>query len=328
MLKTIPFNIYKVPDPGHERTESWYFNLLVMQDGIPKRLQIDLLSDETIVKSVHYGETYLDRLKGVHFKPTKGTPPNATVWHANQEEAFDLRLCFSEPTAQSVNYMKIKLELESSEGEMITGELDAPVNVYEQNVNVIFPLKMPCIILQGHVNNGGHTNWSSQFAFDAFGLTPTYGIMTEPEYTNTTMAGWEHDILAPAGGLVTYARNDVPDNPTAGVVEADLFRNLPDPVWANAGNCVVIDHKTGEYSVLCHMKHGSVLVTKGDGVEQGQVIGKLGNSGNSFGPHLHYHLQATPLIFGGDALPVQFENIDEQILSRGTYVTPLDQVPT
>lgn len=324
MLKTIPFNIYKVPDPGHEPTESWYFHLLVKQDSTTKHLHIDLLSDDTVVKSVQYGEAYLASIKGIRFKPTVDSPPNAASRHANQEEAFDLRLSFSEPTALSVNHLRTKLELETPEGELITGELEAPVNVYVQKVKLIFPLRMPCIILQGHVNNGGHTNWSSQFAVDAFGLTPTYGIMTEPEYTNTTMAGWDTDIIAPAGGVVTYARNDVPDNPMAGMVEADLFRNLPDPVWANAGNCVVIDHGTDEYSVISHMKHGSVVVATGDRVRQGQVIGKLGNSGNSFGPHLHYHLQATPLIFAGDALPVQFENVEEKILSRGTYLTPQD----
>ncbi len=217
--------------------------------------------------------------------------------------------------------MRLRLILETPDGE-IEDVLDAPVSVYPQKVKLIFPLKIPCIILQGYVNNGGHSNWSSQFAFDAFGLTPTYAIMTAPEYTNTSMAGWDQDIIAPAGGVVTYARNDVPDNPTAGLVEPELFRNLPEPVWAGAGNCVVIDHMTGEFSMLCHLKHGSVVVKQGDSVEQGQVIGKLGNSGNSFGPHLHYHVQAAPLIFAGDALPVQFDNIEEKILSRGTYVTP------
>jgi murein DD-endopeptidase MepM/ murein hydrolase activator NlpD len=122
--------------------------------------------------------------------------------------------------------------------------------------------------------------------------------------------------------VVTYARNDVPDQPPSHAVDENTFHDLPEPVWAGMGNTVVIDHGTGEYSVLCHMQQGSVQVSRGDRVGRGQVIGRLGNSGNSFGPHLHYHLQAGEVIFGCDPLPVRFKNIDGAELSRGTYITP------
>ena len=89
---------------------------------------------------------------------------------------------------------------------------------------------------------------------------------------------------------MTYARNDVPTNPHQGPPAGnDWFATLHDPALAYAfGNCVVIDHGNSEFSLLAHMQEGSVTVKVGDQVVAGQVIGKLGNSGSSFGPHLHY----------------------------------------
>ncbi|MFX0558652.1 M23 family metallopeptidase [Maribacter sp. CXY002] len=52
----------------------------------------------------------------------------------------------------------------------------------------------------------------------------------------------------------------------------------------------------------------SITVTVGDMVTKRQVIGLVGNSGNSTEPHLHYHLQNNPSIMHGEGLPAQFRN--------------------
>jgi murein DD-endopeptidase MepM/ murein hydrolase activator NlpD len=118
---------------------------------------------------------------------------------------------------------------------------------------------------------------------------------------------------------VTYAGNDVPNNPRQGDPGTNWFEGLDDPVLAFMGNCVIIDHGNSEYSLLAHMQQGSVTVKVGERVTAGQVIGRLGNSGNSFGPHLHYQLQSSPQLFHGQSLPFRFQNIDHPQLSRGTY---------
>jgi murein DD-endopeptidase MepM/ murein hydrolase activator NlpD len=82
---------------------------------------------------------------------------------------------------------------------------------------------------------------------------------------------------------------------------------------------VIIDHGNSEYSVMMHMQPCSVTFTVGDRVAAGQVIGRLGNSGDATGPHLHYQLQSGPLLFQSQSLPVRFQNIDVPQLSRGTY---------
>ena len=93
------------------------------------------------------------------------------------------------------------------------------------------------------------------------------------------------EIIAPADGKVTFASNDVPDNKKPGKIDSDVFMKMSDPISAFPGNNVIIDHGNGEFSFLAHMKMGSVSVKTGDTVKAGQVIGLLGNSGNSDGPH-------------------------------------------
>jgi hypothetical protein len=76
------------------------------------------------------------------------------------------------------------------------------------------------------------------------------------------------------------------------------------------GNHVILDCG-GTWIVLAHMRRGSVQVTEGDGVSPGQVLGLVGNSGNSDEPHLHIHAQTpgsaeAPL--DGDPIAVTFDN--------------------
>jgi Peptidase family M23 len=93
-----------------------------------------------------------------------------------------------------------------------------------------------------------------------------------------------------------------------------------------AGNYVMLDHGNGEFSLYAHMQPGSVRVKLGERVKAGTVIGKLGSSGNSTEPHLHFHVcdQPEPLACAG--IPVSFSNIDilwsdPRALQSGDIVT-------
>jgi murein DD-endopeptidase MepM/ murein hydrolase activator NlpD len=79
---------------------------------------------------------------------------------------------------------------------------------------------------------------------------------------------------------------------------------------AIAGNHVIVEHAGGVYSVYAHLKPGSVTVGVGDRVVAGQAIAKLGGSGNSTEPHLHFHLcdRADALQCAG--IPPVFANIE------------------
>ncbi|PCH53917.1 MAG: peptidase M23 [Flavobacteriaceae bacterium] len=98
---------------------------------------------------------------------------------------------------------------------------------------------------------------------------------------------YDKPVVAPALGTVVAVVNIVEDNEIG-------FAN----VHQNWGNTVVIQHDTYLFSKLSHLKKGSIEVTIGDFVVEGQQIGKCGNSGRSPYPHLHFQLQSSAIIGG------------------------------
>ena len=67
------------------------------------------------------------------------------------------------------------------------------------------------------------------------------------------------------------------------------------------GNHVIVRHDNGVFSRYGHLQ-SNILVSRGDSVDRGQVLGFLGNSGNSGGPHLHFQFESplsTPILFSG-----------------------------
>ncbi len=57
------------------------------------------------------------------------------------------------------------------------------------------------------------------------------------------------------------------------------------------GNYVIIQHTDGNYTLYGHLHAGTIMVRQGDSVERGQVIGYIGSSGRSTGPHLHFEVR-------------------------------------
>ena len=119
---------------------------------------------------------------------------------------------------------------------------------------------------------------------------------------------WDKPILAPAAGTVAAVVDGLPD---VAIGETDTANP--------AGNHVVLDLGNDEYAFLAHLRQGSVTVAEGETVTGGQEVGRCGNSGNTSEPHLHFHLQTTPLLGEGEGLPAFFNAYlaDGEPVTRG-----------
>src|SRR5204863_9179888 len=106
-------------------------------------------------------------------------------------------------------------------------------------------------------------------------------------------------LIAAAAGTVVIARDGVPDSPPP------HDPNPPPPLAGLTGNYVTLRVGPGVYLLYAHMKPGSVHVHVGEHVRRGQLLGALGNSGNSATPHLHLQVQITRS-FVSDGLPFVF----------------------
>ena len=106
-------------------------------------------------------------------------------------------------------------------------------------------------------------------------------------------------VVAPADGTVVTVVDGLPDQ------TPQIERDPSNP----AGNHVVIEVANGEYVLIAHMQPGSIAVAEGDAVTSGQLIGLVGNSGNTTEPHIHIHVQDQPT-FGAGAIgiPIAFSN--------------------
>jgi len=90
------------------------------------------------------------------------------------------------------------------------------------------------------------------------------------------------------------------------------------------GNFIIIQHSDGNHTMYAHLATGSLTVKTGDVVMQGQVIGKLGHTGKSTGPHLHFEVR----VGGNDPSSVQdplvFVSPDNPRGGVGDIVIPLE----
>jgi hypothetical protein len=89
------------------------------------------------------------------------------------------------------------------------------------------------------------------------------------------------DVLAAASGRVSRVRDGVADVSVKSIDRTTIEGR-------ECGNGVVIDHGGGLSTQYCHMARGSIVVAVGATVRSGQTIGKVGLSGNTEYPHLHF----------------------------------------
>jgi murein DD-endopeptidase MepM/ murein hydrolase activator NlpD len=116
----------------------------------------------------------------------------------------------------------------------------------------------------------------------------------------TDFYGYGQPVYAATGGEVVSARNDLPDAPINESGNGNPTLKGPKDY---GGNGLVVRIREAQYAVYAHLIAGSVTHQVGDRIRTGDVVGRLGNSGNSTVPHLHFGIQSTPKVLGSDSLP-------------------------
>ena len=140
---------------------------------------------------------------------------------------------------------------------------------------------------------------AQRYAIDFLRAQGTASFEGDPS-DNASYFIFGDDVHAAAPGRVVAVRD--------GMVENDPSQPLPPAdLETAAGNYVVEALGGGRFALYAHLQAGSVRVQPGQRLRRGQVLGLVGNTGNSTEPHLHFHVMDRPSPLLSNGLPYVFD---------------------
>jgi murein DD-endopeptidase len=166
----------------------------------------------------------------------------------------------------------------------------------------------------------GRAYISQRFAIDWVELYPDGKTYQGDPADNKNYRAYGHEILAVADGIVTETKDGLAQN-TPGAASLAI----PITLETIGGNHVIMDIGDGLYAFYAHMQPGSLRVKVGDKVRRGQVLGLLGNTGNSSEPHLHFDICNASSMLGCEGIPYAFASFE--VLGKGEGWKPSDSHP-
>jgi hypothetical protein len=135
-----------------------------------------------------------------------------------------------------------------------------------------------------------------RFAIDWMQLRPDHRLYTGDRAALASYKSFGAEVHAVADGRVVNLYNaapeQVPGQKPAGIVPENI-----------GGNMLVVDIGGGAYAFYAHLQPGSLRVKLNGRVRRGQVLGLVGNTGNSDAPHLHFHVMDGPSPLDANSLP-------------------------
>jgi hypothetical protein len=154
--------------------------------------------------------------------------------------------------------------------------------------------------------------WIAQrYAVDWEQLNAGGRIYTGPRDKLESYAIFGQPVLAVANALVVKVIDGQPEQ-TPGNYPTNI------PIEDADGNYVILDLGNRHYALYAHMQPGSIKVHRGEHVHPGQVIGLVGDTGNSIVPHLHFQVTDGPTSLASNGLPYEINEFEVTGKTPGT----------
>lgn len=150
---------------------------------------------------------------------------------------------------------------------------------------------------------GGTPAIAQRFAIDYVKVGDDHRTFSGDSLSNADYHAEDEDALAVADGIVVAVKDGIPEN-----IPGRTSRAVPITLETVGGNHVILDIGGGRYAFYAHLRPGSLRVRLGERVRRGEVIGLVGNSGNSTEPHLHFHLSDGNSPLGSEGVPYAHES--------------------
>lgn len=145
---------------------------------------------------------------------------------------------------------------------------------------------------------------------------------------------WGQNVYAPCGWIVLRAEDGCEERPRTHFLSdlvnayknAHYFDPAKDDVQQVAGNYIILQCGKNVYAALVHLQKGSISVTPGQKISKGDLLGRVGHSGNSFAPHLHFQLMDSSDIATANGIPCAFEKYE--VCQNGVWTPVSNGIPT
>ena len=151
----------------------------------------------------------------------------------------------------------------------------------------------------------GRPRIPQRFAIDYVMIDTAFATHKGDALDNKNYYANDVDVLAVADGIVVAVKDGLPEN-----VPGEQSRAVPITLETVGGNHIILDIGKGRYAFYAHVRPGTLRVKMGDKVKRGAVLAKLGNTGNSTEPHLHFHIADANSPLGSEGLPYVHESIE------------------
>lgn len=208
------------------------------------------------------------------------------------------------------------IQLAYDQNQVITGFYLKPFVTYasdEQWTNNQYrmPINEEWFVFWGGTNEFENYHYAYEQQRYAYDLVQVKNgaTFTGTHSLNESYYAFGTDVVAPLHGTVINVVDGFKDN-----VPGNMDQQYP------AGNYVIIEHPNKEYSMMAHLKNGSILVNVGDVVKEGQVVGRCGNSGSSSEAHIHFQVMDHPQLDQAKSIRIRFQQEYEPI--QGDTVRP------
>ncbi len=240
----------------------------------------DFVDKTEIVKEIsEYDKKIFDEMEAVRLEIEKARDEIANLKKSQEESKNDLstqKQALQKKQQEQQAYMR-ELESDAAAYQKVIDAADAAMESLRRQISGSLSS-----------SSGGKQYVGGEFAWP----TPSCHYITShfsPRRKNPVSGVWKRhtgtDIGAAYGASIVAANS--------GTVTLAGWNS-------GYGNCVIIDHGGGRATLYAHMS--SYSVSSGQYVQRGQQIGRVGSTGNSTGPHLHFEV----LINGAAVDPMQY----------------------
>jgi murein DD-endopeptidase MepM/ murein hydrolase activator NlpD len=144
---------------------------------------------------------------------------------------------------------------------------------------------------------------------------------------------WGQEVYAPCDGVIVKVEDGYKERARVhlfsdflvAIKNAYFFDPRKDSLQSVAGNYVIMKCSDNAYAGFVHLQEESAQVSVGQNVKKGCVLGKIGHSGNSFFPHLHFQLMDNSDLLSANGLPCAFEQYE--VFKNGKWEKVYNGIP-